>query len=161
MAAAHYRELDGLRGLAAQVVLFSHTSAMTLEPHLLLAWSARLAVIVFFALSGFAISTSIRNRVLSSGQWDWMDYAVRRMARIYPPYIVAVVSAAALAALHNAGWSLADVGPATEITNGPVAWLRTLLFLYRSSDAMTAIDGPSWSLRLEVALYIVSALIAF
>jgi len=161
MATAHYRELDGLRGLAAQLVLFAHASVLTLEPQLLPAWLARFAVIVFFVLSGFAIATSIKSRALSSGQWDWMDYAIRRVARIYPPYIVAVVSAAALAAMHNAGWTLSNVATGTEITNGPVSWLRTLLFLYRSSDAMTSVDGPSWSLRLEVALYIVSGLITF
>jgi peptidoglycan/LPS O-acetylase OafA/YrhL len=124
----------------------------------LMSWLARLAVIVFFVLSGFAIATSIKRHVLSN-RWDWKDYAIRRTARIYPPYIAAIVLVAALVTLHKAGWTLVGVRPAVQISANSISWLRTFCFFYTANDAMTALDGPSWSLRLEVALYIAAGLI--
>ena len=158
----HYKELDGLRGLAAQVVLAAHANGLILaHPESLLGWLARMAVIFFFVLSGFAIATTIKRHSLAAGGWDWSDYAIRRIARIYPPYLVAVGSVAVISAFSLFGWTMLGMyRPAADFNTGPISWLRTLLFLYTGNDAITVADGPIWSLRLEVALYIMAGLIA-
>lgn len=108
-----------MRGLAALTVVFHHLLASTPEMwavyegkplstaamllghgplHLL--WGGGEAVIVFFVLSGF---------VLSIPFWDgkpvaYLPFAVRRMCRLYPTYIVAVIIGfLALAAVSQYG----------------------------------------------------------
>ncbi len=159
--AEHYKELDGLRGLAAQVVLVAHTNGLILaEPKPILGWLARMAVVFFFVLSGFAIATTIKRHSLD-GRWDWLDYAIRRIARIYPPYIVAIAAVAIVSAFSLSGWTMLGMfRPAAEFNTGPMSWLRALLFLYTGTDAITTVDIAIWSLRVEVALYIIAGLIA-
>jgi peptidoglycan/LPS O-acetylase OafA/YrhL len=158
----HYEELDGLRGLAAQVVLIAHANGLILaEPKPLLGWLARMAVVFFFVLSGFAIATTIKRHSLADGGWYWLDYAIRRVARIYPPYIVAIAAVAIISAFSLSGRHMLGMyRPATEFNTGPMSWLRTLLFLFTGNDAITVGDIAIWSLRVEVALYIVAGLIA-
>jgi peptidoglycan/LPS O-acetylase OafA/YrhL len=158
----HYKELDGLRGVAAQVVLVAHAYGLILlEPAPLAGWLARLAVVFFFVLSGFAIATTIRRHVLADGRWDWLDYATRRIARIYPPYIIAVGSVAAISAFSLSGWTVLGMyKPASEFNTDPISWLRTLLFLYYGNDAIATVDIAIWSLRVEVALYIIAGFVA-
>jgi peptidoglycan/LPS O-acetylase OafA/YrhL len=158
----HYKELDGLRGFAAQVVLVAHANALVLsDPSPLSGWLARLAVVFFFVLSGFAIATTIRRHVLADRRWDALDYAIRRIARIYPPYIVAVVFVGIISAFSLNGWDMLGMyGPAADFNTDAVSWFRTLLFLYTGSDAITVVDIAIWSLRIEVALYIMAGLVA-
>lgn len=157
--------LDGLRGVSAQAVFLAHCAVMLtpgLPGHaaLLLGVVARLAVVVFFVLSGFVIATSILARS-RSGRFDLRGFAVARMARIYPPFLFAV------ALCFGYGWLAArGVVPRPQPLEGwPIdlslaALGRALLFLYLQHDLMTRLDGPLWSLRLEVILYAVAAALA-
>jgi peptidoglycan/LPS O-acetylase OafA/YrhL len=158
---AHYRELDGLRGLAAQAVLIAHANVLIMaQPSFVAGWIARLAVLVFFVLSGFAIATTIRRHDRLAG-WDWFDYAIRRVARIYPPYLVAVASVAVITAFSLSGWTMLGMfRPATEFNTDALSWLRALFFLWTGNDGIAIIDIAIWSLRIEVALYVIAGLTA-
>ncbi len=158
----HYRGLDALRGLAAQVVLIAHANLFILsEPGPFLGWLARLAVIFFFVLSGFAIATTISRHIVTYGRWDWFDYALRRFARIYPPYCVAILSVAVVAALSWFGIPMLGISRSASTFNiDAISWVRALLFLYTGNDAITVVDIAIWSLRLEVALYALAAFVA-
>ncbi len=87
--------LDFIRGLAALSVLFYHVRyrffldySDIVEPN----WIVKLfyacssfghdAVVVFFVLSGFFISSSIR-RDFSLNRWSWSRYASNRLIRLY------------------------------------------------------------------------------
>jgi peptidoglycan/LPS O-acetylase OafA/YrhL len=97
-----YEELDSLRGLAAvSVVLFHFFIALyrcfpsfqfitKLEnTPLQIFWAGNEAVILFFVLSGFVLSLPYYNdRALK-----YKYYVVRRICRIYIPYLVSVVLA--------------------------------------------------------------------
>ncbi|CAM3526504.1 acyltransferase [Paenibacillus lupini] len=104
-----FEELDSLRGLAALTVVFCHfllifpamdylysnpdgegsiwVKALTYSPlHLL--WGGHEAVILFFLLSGFVLTLPF----LKSKQ-AYIPYLIRRICRIYLPYLIAVVIA--------------------------------------------------------------------
>lgn len=105
--AARLTELDGLRGLAAVVVLIDHClqtvpsiAAVGTHPgvtpdgaleriltgtplHLL--WAGHEAVLVFFVLSGVALVYPIARRHARSQPFDWVDYAPRRVVRLWLP----------------------------------------------------------------------------
>lgn len=154
----HASALDGLRGLSSQAVLVSHFIAMLsplpwpLAQHAL-SWSARAAVIVFFCLSGFVITASIL-RATGNGEFNLLSFAVRRVARIYPPYLLTI-------ALCWAVWALLPVGPARTGVDAAVEVARAAVFLNLGNDIVTRLDGPLWSLRLEVICYAVMGLAAF
>jgi peptidoglycan/LPS O-acetylase OafA/YrhL len=86
--------LDGLRGLAVLVVLGSHFSNAGLLPSPGLSGSGKLGVYLFFALSAFLL-TRILLRRPPAGFADarlWADYALRRVLRIWPLYLVVLLA---------------------------------------------------------------------
>lgn len=159
-----YEGLDGLRGLAAFVVLVGHgvSLAFPSEPGPLAAvvsWLSRLSVATFFALSGFVIAGSLRALAAEHRARFLVPYAVHRVARILPPLVLAVGLAFAVGAIGRAGLPLADLRePAYEMSLA--AFLRGVTLTFATRDATFALDGPLWSLRQEVFLYAVAALLA-
>jgi peptidoglycan/LPS O-acetylase OafA/YrhL len=94
-----YNELDALRGLAALSVLFGHLYLLFHETILskllfeyglfraLIAGSE--AVTLFFVLSGFVLALPY----YSNKQLNYGSYAIRRICRIYIPYLASIVIA--------------------------------------------------------------------
>jgi peptidoglycan/LPS O-acetylase OafA/YrhL len=159
--------LDGLRGIAALVVVVHHASLtwpalyaqyrgpnhasktfwLAYSPlHLL--WAGREAVTVFFILSGFVLVLPYLKTRKASGNGTWIGYVVRRMFRLYPPVVVALILSAALVKLF----------PRT-VTPGATSWYArhnvdmTWTGLFHD---MALVDGTGfintvlWSLRWEV-----------
>ncbi len=98
--ANHLPSLDGLRGVAALVVVLTHSlSGVQSGSDLLIALTAspliplinsKIAVQVFFVLSGFVLTGSLlRNPSLRAVP----QFYVRRIFRIHPPYVVALLIA--------------------------------------------------------------------
>ncbi len=96
----HYPELDALRGAAATVVLFNHfyqvwlstshphwMSRPKLIPPLWLLVDGHASVILFFLLSGFVLTLPS----LRGSQQPYWRYLVRRVCRIYPPYLTGLL----------------------------------------------------------------------
>lgn len=98
-ASRRFDELDALRGLAAVVVLVGHAlrtspwwgrsellATLDRSPlHVFVA--GREAVILFFALSGFVLSLPYW---AGKGTGAYRAYAVKRIFRIYVPYLIAM-----------------------------------------------------------------------
>src|SRR3954470_23660048 len=98
--------LDGLRGLAALVVVVHHCALtvpalaaqmfgpdnsspawwLAWTPAYLL-WAGREAVLVFFVLSGFVLSLP---RLSGGKSGRWASYYRKRMVRLYVPVVAAV-----------------------------------------------------------------------
>jgi peptidoglycan/LPS O-acetylase OafA/YrhL len=91
-ASAH---LDLIRALAAWTVMWGHLRALFFVDFLQVQHHGPLlkilyfvtgfgneAVLVFFVLSGFLISSAIIGRRVS-GAWSWRDYAIDRASRLY------------------------------------------------------------------------------
>jgi peptidoglycan/LPS O-acetylase OafA/YrhL len=160
-----FKILDGLRGIAATYVLINHARGnlfiggmkyAQIKPINL--WSipekmyfsvlqatslGREFVIVFFILSGFSIAFSL-SRLPRIG-----DFYLRRMIRIYPPYLVALVWAfvifmiiknLALPALPASGYSVFDSFNST---------IKNIFYIENGSYI-----PQFWSLKFEVIFYL-------
>ena len=100
--------LDGLRGLAVLVVVASHlsNSGMHLLPALSLSGIGKSGVYLFFVLSAFLLTRALLRLPLP--QWRqarvWADYALRRVLRIWPLYLVVLLASWLLTLQGVAGW---------------------------------------------------------
>lgn len=161
-----FEELDSLRGLAAVSVLLYHVFAMFLisgvgrESHyydlaqasqrypVRILWDGFAAVSLFFVLSGFVLALpSIAGRAQ-----PYSTYLIRRICRIYPPYLVAVVVAVILRL------GLATGSPErlpehlrelwSEPLSGPILGHHLLLV----TSSAQAINPVTWSLTYEMRI---------
>lgn len=154
--------LDGLRGVAALVVLIHHSllvipamSAVyfngTVPPSLLwlaysplhILWAGGEAVYVFFILSGFVLTLPILRR----GSARWRSYYPSRLIRLYLPVVASVVLAAILAVLVT-----------RTPMDGRSKWMElhseplTLANIIRDATLINPgwLNSPLWSLKWEV-----------
>ncbi|WP_395944991.1 acyltransferase family protein [Brevundimonas sp.] len=174
------RSLDGLRGLAALVVVIHHAvlmsplySASTSNLFAAGFWSSAIsilkgtplrlmisgqsAVIVFFIISGFVLALTLE-RV---ERWNYRPYIIKRVCRIYLPFVVSILAAAAL-------WSLLRPAPSTEVSDWMnMGWPANQLTGWSLFNhlAMTGVEewlnNPMWSLVHEMRISIVFPLIAW
>jgi peptidoglycan/LPS O-acetylase OafA/YrhL len=88
----HYDALDGLRGLAVFIVIASHLSlyGMDLVPWVPLRGIGKSGVYLFFVLSAFLLTRLLLERTPAqfADARLWSAYAVRRVLRIWPLYLV-------------------------------------------------------------------------
>ena len=141
-----FTQLDSLRGLAAALVVLHHFQLMShsaREPIVML--SPHGSVPLFFLLSGFVLAIPY----LQGKQRSYLVFLIRRLIRIYCPYLCALALAVAGAARfhHNPGWG--EWGDHTW--SHPVSWplvLQHLLLIgnYDSGQYNTAF----WSLIQEM-----------
>lgn len=90
----HLQALDGLRGLAVLIVLASHWSNVAMFPPPALSGTGKSGVYLFFVLSAFLLTRALLQRP-PAGFADrglWADYALRRFLRIWPLYLVVLLS---------------------------------------------------------------------
>ena len=89
------RALDGLRGLAVLLVVLSHMSlhGINLFEQLDFSGVGKAGVFLFFSLSAFLLTWHALQLEYSTMRTSryWLGYAVRRVVRIYPLYVVALI----------------------------------------------------------------------
>ncbi len=131
--------LDGLRGLAALIVVFSHAGGMglALVPGLSFAGAGKYGVYLFFVLSAFLLTLQWLEAapVQRRDPRHWGAYALRRVLRIYPLYTLVLLAA----------WLLPPRGLGVPITD---ADLLPHLALQAGHDIY-------WSIPVEFAYYLV------
>lgn len=160
----HYEILDGLRGVAALLVVLFHI----FEVHSHGDHSKQiinhgyLAVDFFFMLSGFVISYAYDDRW---GKMTLKDFFKRRIIRLHPMIIIGMIIGAVLFYFQDSpglGWG--------DIHDVPV-WKMLLVMVIgftlipvgkgldiRGWDEMHPLNGPAWSLFYEYIANIVYAL---
>jgi peptidoglycan/LPS O-acetylase OafA/YrhL len=89
----HYLTLDALRGVAAFAVMIYH------QQHTAVVGHGYLAVDFFFLLSGFVIAKAYERKLLSGMRFA--DFALVRIARLYPLLIAATLLAASYMAMSG------------------------------------------------------------
>ena len=157
----HYELLDGLRGVAAILVLFYHIFEgfsfaevtngagdgiiRTLN-------HGHIAVDFFFILSGFVISYAYDDRWNKMNTWQFFK---RRLIRLHPMLIMgAIIGCLAFASVGFERWNG---------STAPTGWVMTALLLtmfmipavpglpyeVRGNGEMFPLNGPGWSLFFE------------
>ena len=163
----HYELLDGLRGVAALLVLWYHvhegfqfaSGAETID----ILNHGYLAVDFFFMLSGFVIGYAYDDRWgrgLTLG-----NFAKRRLIRLHPMVIAGAVIGVVFFLLQGGvKWDGTQVSTASVL----VALLCTCLFIpatagsmpeIRGNGEMFPLNGPAWSLFFEYNGNIIYALV--
>ncbi|MGH6876705.1 MAG: acyltransferase family protein [Rhizomicrobium sp.] len=168
MTAKRLYSLDVLRGVAALAIIFWHWQhffavrgiwqavwSRAMQPGYLVfkplydeGW---VAVDVFFAVSGFVFFwlylEPVARREIGAGK-----FALQRLSRLYPLYIVTLLAAAAmqLAFHHQTGnWFIFDA-------NDWPHFVKSILLVQQwlPPDEMQSFNGPDWAVSIEVLLYI-------
>jgi peptidoglycan/LPS O-acetylase OafA/YrhL len=136
--------LDGLRGLAALMVVASHASGlgMHLVPGLSLEGIGKHGVYLFFAISAFLLTAQWLDA--TEGQRHaprfWGHYLLRRVLRVYPLYALVLL----------VGWALAPKGLGVPL-DGTAVWHHLSLQEGRSIY---------WSVPVEFTYYLVIPVLA-
>lgn len=157
---ARFLALDGLRGVAALLVLVFHLcwntagaqnpATMLPDPVMATTGLMRSGVAVFFVLSGFVIAYT--TRAMRTGDQAWR-FIVRRQVRLDPPYYTMIAVALAIEVVQSFIGSLQyttyDLG--TVIAN--MLYLQGIL-------GVPSILSVAWTLCLEVQFYLVVVLVA-
>lgn len=104
----HMDALDGLRGLAVLIVIASHMAfrGLNVVPGMVMAGVGKSGVYLFFVLSSFLL-TRIWLRREPKGFAEprlWADYALRRVLRIWPLYLVVLLLSWGLTMAGFGGW---------------------------------------------------------
>lgn len=154
--AQRFGYIDAQRGLAALLVIWLHaTDAFMQLPTppaggLLYTISAaidtgRVGVILFFAISGFVIPSSLR----AVGNQTNLDalrvFLIRRVFRLYPAYWLSVIAAALLGL-----YLMTPFSTQTVLLN-----LTMIQSVFGAPDVL----GLYWTLRLELIFYIACVLL--
>jgi peptidoglycan/LPS O-acetylase OafA/YrhL len=150
--------INRLRGLAALVVVLMH-GAMTLPADVSAApfiGSGYYGVSLFFATSGFLITTNILRRYGAVGAVNMRDFYVMRAARILPSLTLLVVLLSALAIFRYPGFVFEDGLSAL----GKVIWSVVSLSFNKSTIAAPFGWGVLWSLSIEEVFYVLYPVIA-
>lgn len=141
------RSMTGVRGIAALSVVALHyfdNVGASSRP-----WQhAYLAVDLFFMLSGLVLALNYSSTVtLDAGRDPYIAFIKKRIARIFPLYIVVTLIETALDIFrHTRGAALPD----TWNLKGMIA----NLLLVQSWGFARSIVHPAWSLSTELAAYL-------
>jgi peptidoglycan/LPS O-acetylase OafA/YrhL len=153
----HFASLDGLRGAAALIVVITHCCGAVVRTPEIGFWIYQTplriltapagAVQVFFALSGWVLAYSLSRRNRAG---DTPRYYLRRVLRIHPPYMAAMLLA----------WGLSFLYVTLPDAVGLNGWFKGNLKIHLTPEqVITALRFPGnargqlpigWSLKVEM-----------
>jgi peptidoglycan/LPS O-acetylase OafA/YrhL len=93
--------LDGLRALAIIIVMCSHVGLQRVVP-------GQFGVTLFFFLSGYLITTLLRQEIEQHGRIDFRRFYLRRIVRILPPMYITIgffVVLSLVGLIHPLSWN--------------------------------------------------------
>ncbi|MGA9027006.1 MAG: acyltransferase [Steroidobacteraceae bacterium] len=158
--ASRIPSLDGLRGIAAVVIMIFHYNNVYLPQAALRGMlplmrpfldHAYLAVDLFFLMSGFVMAHVYGRQLSSNLRAHWWDFTSMRFARIYPLFAATTVVMVATRA-----WSGLPIDLVSF--SGRSLALQPLL-LQAAGDGLSW-NYPSWSISTEAAAYVFFAFAA-
>jgi peptidoglycan/LPS O-acetylase OafA/YrhL len=146
------RIIDGLRGVAALMVVAGHVCGFSQAPSAALAFFRNhvsswgfLGVPIFFVISGFVIANSLRDAKITP--LFCAQYALRRSIRLDPPCWFAIVASCAFG--YWAGWPTdggVGAAPTVKLVLAHLFYLQGLLYCPNLSPVL-------WTLCLELQFY--------
>lgn len=132
--------LDGFRAIAIVIVLLSHVGLERWVP-------GQFGVTLFFFLSGYLITTLLRDEFLRSGKISFRGFYLRRATRILPPMWLAIGLAVIFSAV---GWNL----PLNT------RWLPMDFVFLSNYYPYSSVPIGLWSLSVEEHFYLIFPMLA-
>ncbi len=134
-----YKELDALRGIAALLVVFFHFTMGRSEYNSFFKLGIS-GVDLFFMISGFVIFMSLQK--IKSGS----EFVINRIGRLYPTYWSAVT----FTFIIMLAYAFYKGNQSIYLTIRYIANMTMFQFYFQIDD----LDGPYWSLIIEMLFYI-------
>jgi peptidoglycan/LPS O-acetylase OafA/YrhL len=138
----HIPALDGIRAISFLLVFLAHAGLEAWVP-------GGLGVTVFFFLSGYLITTLMREELAETGGVSFKHFYLRRALRIFPPFYLVLVGAALLSALGVLPGPPQRAPLLAQLFHFANYW--TILHGY---DGEVAGTGVYWSLAVEEHFYL-------
>jgi peptidoglycan/LPS O-acetylase OafA/YrhL len=136
---SRFRPLDGLRALAVLLVFCHHVDG-TRAP------GGFLGVTLFFALSGYLITSLLLSEHAANGSIDLRSFYIRRFLRLMPALVAMVVLTLVASIFLGQGHTLADAWPA-------ITYLSDIVYPLRHDSG--GVYSHTWSLAIEEQFYLV------
>jgi len=158
-------EIDGLRFISIALVVFFHLSGYTVAKSVaghfdnptdnlvaLFASTGHYGVQLFFVISGLVLALPFaRFRLLHGPRPSLRAYYVRRLTRLEPPYIAAMIGIFIIAVAYYGAHARALMPHL----------LASLVYLHNVLYAMpSTVNVVAWSLEVEVQFYVLAPLMA-
>lgn len=140
----HVPALDGLRAIAIAIVVLSHSQYSKMVP-------GGFGVTLFFFLSGFLITTILRDELVKTGTLSLKIFYLRRTVRIIPPMLFSILLVVVISRFRLLGDNFILENVWTDI-----------LFLTNYADLFGAASQtsiPLWSLDVEEHYYLLFPLL--
>jgi peptidoglycan/LPS O-acetylase OafA/YrhL len=138
--------LDGLRAISFLLVFVAHSGFEVIP--------GGLGVTIFFFLSGYLITTLMREEYARSGHVNLGHFWMRRALRILPPFYLVLLGAVALDLL---------VAPAATLSSSAIAaqalHLTNYWSIYENYAGEPTGTGVYWSLAVEEHFYLLFPLV--
>jgi peptidoglycan/LPS O-acetylase OafA/YrhL len=149
-----FHNLDAMRGICAVLVALFHTGWVSHARQLPIVANGWLFVDYFFILSGFVISYKYMGRTATA--WDLRDFLVRRLFRLFPVHLVALVLFVGLLLL---GDRLRGTSVLSDMLAHQSRDIIAATFLMHGLGvSQPTMNAPSWSISAELWTYVVFAL---
>jgi peptidoglycan/LPS O-acetylase OafA/YrhL len=157
-------EIDGLRCIAILSVIVFHigeyvreksprgfTSPVEKDWLFRITRTGHIGVQLFFIISGFVVALPFANHLLSGGKRvDLRQYFLRRLFRIEPPYIIALI-------FWLLAFGFARVTPWPDLLRHfPASMFYLHNIIYRSPSLVLP---PAWSLEIEIQFYLIAPIL--
>lgn len=161
--APRYHALDGLRGVAALIVVFYHIGWINHFTSYRFFRNGYLAVDLFFILSGLVIASNYAERIRSAA--DAVAFLRLRFFRLYPLHAVVltafvVLEIVKMIALRSFGVAPGIDAPFSGQNSISVLIANILLIQAWHLFPWYSFNGPAWSISCEVAAYLVFVALA-
>lgn len=140
----HIASLDGLRAVSFGFVFLAHAGFDQVFP-------AAFGVTVFFFLSGYLITTLLRQELEANGRISIRQFYLRRVFRILPPFYLVLATATLLAVLGVWDWDLEPAAIASQALH------YSNIYAIDHGVAIGVAPGTEvlWSLAVEEHFYLV------
>jgi peptidoglycan/LPS O-acetylase OafA/YrhL len=145
MVGRHLAEIDGIRAIAVTAVIIFHYEHSALP-------FGYLGVDIFFAISGYVITSSIVSR-LNAGVFTLNDFFMRRIKRLFPALALVVVTTIVLATLLLPKDASFITGSAALLgLSNIILWAAGLDYFATSAEWNPLTH--TWSLSVEEQFYL-------
>jgi len=162
----YIKSLTSIRGYCALLIVFTHYHFFLQQIDITYIQKTlrygTIGVDIFFILSGFFLTYIYRNKLRESKNIknELYRFFIYRIARIYPLYLITLILSTILIYV---GWTENKllISDATNLTSSFLYNLFMIngLGIYSENKDIFSINSPSWSLSIEMFIYVLFPII--